>query len=130
MKNVQILYCPSARGTGVGYLTDTPANRAAGNISYYYFSFDQVPSAATPPPKPGNGWITWVCTFFIPSRTSWGDNPRAMSEMFDTDYWMACDWFCKPSKKRIHGGPYGSMNVLYVDGHAKYFTKQATLGFK
>ena len=130
MKNMQILYCPSARGTGMAYLTDTPANRAAGNISYYYFSFDQYPSTATPPPNPGNGWITWVSTFFIPNRTSWGNNPRVMSEMWDTDYWMACDWFCKPSEKRIHGGPYGSMNVLYLDGHAKYFTKQATLGFR
>ena len=55
-----------------------------------------------------------------------------MSEMWDTDYWMACDWFCKPlgNASRIHGGTYGSMNVLYVDGHVKYWARQASLAFK
>lgn len=129
MKNHQILYCPSARKMKVPYLTDTTANRAAGNISYYYFSFDQLPSAGPPTGAPDYlGWFNW----FLLNKTSWGDNNRVMSEMWDTDYWMASDWFARPISEGngMHGGPYGSMNVLYLDGHVKYCTKQVALGFK
>lgn len=130
MKNYQILYCPSARVAGLSFLTDSPANRAAGNISYYYYSFDHLPSTATPAPNPGNGFRTWVSTVFLPMKSTWGNNARVMSEMWDTDYWLASDWFCQPIPKRIHGGPFGSINVLYLDGHAKYYTKQVAIGFK
>jgi prepilin-type N-terminal cleavage/methylation domain-containing protein/prepilin-type processing-associated H-X9-DG protein len=129
MKNVQILYCPSAPKTGMSYLRDSPANRTAGNITYYYFSFDQLPSTCpTTGPPDYLGWINW----FLINRTSWGDNPRVMSEMWDTDCWMACDWFCKPAGKssRIHGGDLASINVVYLDGHAKYLPRNASLDFK
>jgi prepilin-type N-terminal cleavage/methylation domain-containing protein/prepilin-type processing-associated H-X9-DG protein len=131
IKNHGILYCPSAKRSGLDFLWDSPASRQAGNISYYYFSFDQYPSTATPGPSPQNGWRTWVSKVWIPQKTQWGDNPRIISEMWDTDYWLACDWFCKPSgTKGLHGGGFGSMNVLYLDGHVKYWPRQATLGFK
>ena len=131
VKNPGIFYCPSAKRSGVDFTHDSEANRQASNISYYWFSFDQYPSTATPGPNPSNGYRTWVSKVFIPQKTTWGDNPRVMTEMWDTDYWLACDWFCKPtSSKGLHGGAYGSMNSLYMDGHVKYWPKQASEGFK
>ncbi len=130
MKNMQILYCPSARRMGMNYLVDTPANEAAGNISYYYYSFDQLPSTAPPPGPPD--YLGWVDRMFYSVQCGYGDTTRVMSEMWDTDYWMASDWFCKPVSlgHGIHGGQFGSINVLYLDGHAKYCAKQASLQFK
>jgi prepilin-type N-terminal cleavage/methylation domain-containing protein len=61
MKNHAILYCPSAARANQDYLLDTPDNRAVGNISYYYFSFDQLPSTAPGDRSPPAflGWIDW-----------------------------------------------------------------------
>jgi prepilin-type N-terminal cleavage/methylation domain-containing protein/prepilin-type processing-associated H-X9-DG protein len=129
MKNFNILYCPSARGVGISHITDTPDNRVKGNFSYYYFSFDQLPSTANPkPPTAANEWKTWLSVQFL--QDAWGNSPRVMTEMWDSDYWLACDWYCQPANRRIHGGSWASINVLYVDGHAKYFVRQAMLGFK
>ena len=129
LKNMDILYCPSAPVAGLDFVTNTPANKAAGNITYYYFSYDHLPSAAMPGPNAGNGYRTWVSKVFIAQRVG-ADQTRVMSEMWDTDYWLACDWFCKPIDKRIHGGSFGSMNVLYLDGHVKYWPRQAVNGFR
>ena len=128
VKNYQIFYCPSAVKMGMSYLVDTAANRAAGNISYYYFSFDQLPSTAPPAGPPDH--LGWIDRFFY--NRKYGDTTRVMSEMWDTDYWMASDWFAKPVSfgNGIHGGPYGSLNVLYLDGHVKYWPRQASLAFK
>ena len=128
VKNYQIFYCPSAVKMRMSYLVDTAANRAAGNISYYYFSFDQLPSTAPPAGPPDH--LGWVDRFFY--NRKYGDTTRVMSEMWDTDYWLASDWFCKPVSygSGIHGGQYGSMNVLYLDGHVKYWPRQAMLAFK
>jgi len=130
MKNYQILYCPSARKMGMSYLVDSPANRTAGNISYYYYSFDQLPSTAPPPGPPD--YLGWVDRMFYAVKTGHGNTIRIMSEMWDTDYWLASDWFAKPVSlgRGIHGGPFGSVNVCYLDGHVKYVTQQAQLAFK
>jgi prepilin-type N-terminal cleavage/methylation domain-containing protein/prepilin-type processing-associated H-X9-DG protein len=128
MRNQQILYCPSARRMGMPYLVDTDANRAAGNIAYYYYSFDQLPSTAPPAGPPD--YLGWIDRQFYMQK--YGNTVRIMTEMWETDYWMASDWFAKPVSygNGVHGGPYGSLNVLYVDGHVKYWPRQATLGFK
>jgi prepilin-type processing-associated H-X9-DG protein len=129
MRNEQILYCPSARRSGMSYLYDTPANRAAGNISYYYYSFDQLPSTGPSEAPPDR--LGWVCWWLI-NRAGWGDNPRVLTEMSDTDCWLASDWFCKPAGKssRVHGGDFASINILYLDGHTKYFPRNATTEWK
>jgi len=128
VKNYQIFYCPSAPRTGMSYLVDSPANRTAGNITYYYYSFDHLPSTAPPPSGPT--YLGWIDRFFY--NRKYGDTVRMMSEIWDTDYWLASDWFCKPAglKTRIHGGQFGSINVVYLDGHAKYWPRQANLNFK
>jgi prepilin-type N-terminal cleavage/methylation domain-containing protein/prepilin-type processing-associated H-X9-DG protein len=128
MKNYQILYCPSASATGLSFLTDTDANRAAGNISYYYYSFDWLPSTA--PSAAAPNYLGWIDRQFIMVSAGWGNNVRIMSEQWDTDYWLASDWFCKPVNKRIHGGDAGSTNILYLDGHVKYWPREAVNNFK
>jgi len=132
VKNYQIFYCPSAPKMGMAYLLDNAANRAAGNISYYYFSFDHLPSTAPPAGPPD--YLGWVDRFFWAQATGHGDTTRIMSEMSDPGRWLASDWYCKPVVKKIghgvHGGNYASLNVAYVDGHVKYFPRQAMLQFK
>jgi len=130
MRNYNILYCPSARGVGISHIADTPDNRARGNFSYYYFSYDQLPATANPkPPTEANEWKTWLSVYFL-AQAAWSNQPRVMTEMWDTDYWLACDWYCKPAQKRIHGGDLASMNILYVDGHVKYWPREAIQAFK
>jgi prepilin-type N-terminal cleavage/methylation domain-containing protein/prepilin-type processing-associated H-X9-DG protein len=128
MKNVQILYCPSAPRVPVSYIQPTDANKAAGNIGYYYFSFNQLPSTApaSSPPE----YLGWIDRFFY--FRAYGDTTRIMSEQWDTDYWLASDFFCKPISygNSIHGGPVGSFNILYLDGHVKYFPREAVQNFK
>jgi prepilin-type processing-associated H-X9-DG protein len=132
MKNHQILYCRSAPSMGVGTITETEANVAAGNISYYYFSFDGLPSTAPPAGPPDHAG--WIDRFFYMQRLGYGNNPRILTSRSDTDMWLASDWFCKPVVRRVehsvHGGDLGSFNVLYVDGHVKFFPRQAVLNFK
>jgi prepilin-type N-terminal cleavage/methylation domain-containing protein/prepilin-type processing-associated H-X9-DG protein len=128
VRNYQIFYCASARKMGISYLMDTPANQAAGNISYYYWSFDQLPSTAPPASPPE--YLGWIDRSFYLQK--YGNTVRIMSEMWDTDYWMACDWYAKPLSygSGVHGGGYASLNILYVDGHVKYSPRQASLEFK
>jgi prepilin-type N-terminal cleavage/methylation domain-containing protein/prepilin-type processing-associated H-X9-DG protein len=134
MKNMSVYYCPSAARSGMSFLQDTPENQAAGNIFYYYFSFDMLPSTATPkPPSQANGWIAWIDLQFVAQVAPnggalwWGNQVRMMTDSWESDYWLACDWFCKPAgdASRIHGGDFGSMNILYADGHVKYWPREA-----
>ena len=130
MKNYQILYCPSAPSQGMWYIVGNPTNQAAGNITYYWFSFDQLPSTA--PSAGGPDYLGWIDRTFLMVSAKWGNNTRIMAEQWDTDYWLACDFFAMPVSHGhgIHGGSYGSMNVVYLDGHAKYWVQPAVAGFK
>lgn len=125
-KNMQIMYCPSARRIQA-WMPDfapTDANMAAGNISYYCFSFDQVPSTA--PPVPGGAdspdYSTWVSKSFLRQRT--GDQPRVMSQMWDSQCWLFSDGWCKLTRVNhgvnLHQSHAGSINICYLDGHAKF----------
>ena len=128
IKNMQILYCPSAERLSCWYITPTDANIAAGNISYHYFSFDQLPSTAPSPAAPDH--LGWIDRFFYARK--YGNTVRIMSEMWDTDHWLASDFFCKPisSGNTIHGGEHGAFNIVYLDGHAKFLPREAVQDFK
>ncbi len=130
VRNKQVYYCPSAGSQGLSYIVSSDANVAAGNITYYWFSFDQLPSTA--PSAAGPDYVGWIDRTFIQTTMGWGNNTRIMSEQWDTDYWLAADFWAQPVSHGhgIHGGDYGSMNVVYLDGHAKYVVKQAVLAFK
>jgi prepilin-type N-terminal cleavage/methylation domain-containing protein/prepilin-type processing-associated H-X9-DG protein len=129
IKNMGIFYCPSAPRTGIDYLQDTPANRAAGNITYYYWCFDGLPSTA-PAYNAANGWQGWIDRVFYLSRC--GDVPRPMNDSWDPDCFLASDWNTNQSSasQKIHGGLYASCNILYLDGHVKYTPRQLSLEFK
>ncbi|MBU0608567.1 MAG: DUF1559 domain-containing protein [Armatimonadetes bacterium] len=129
IKNMGIFYCPSAPRTGIDYLQDTAANRAAGNITYYYWCFDQLPSTA-PVPTTANGWWGWIDRSFY--TKFYGNTARIMDDSWDTDCFLASDWNCNQSSssQKIHGGLYASSNILYLDGHVKFTPRQLSLEFK
>jgi prepilin-type N-terminal cleavage/methylation domain-containing protein/prepilin-type processing-associated H-X9-DG protein len=128
MKNIGILYCPSAARPKIPFLLDTPANRAAGNISYYYWSFDKLPSTA--PSAAAPYWQGWIDQTFY--KNVYGNVARVMDESWDPDFWLASDWNCNLSStsQKIHQGTNASANILYLDGHAKYWPRQAKDIFK
>ncbi len=126
IRNRQIWYCPSARRIPFQVYWPTEQNMQQGNISYYWWSFDcadgVLPSQVSPHDK--TTWVDWYFTVKF-----WGDGPRIMSEMWDPDYWLASDWFCKPAQVRIHGSQRASANVCYLDGHVKMI-HEAKMAFK
>ncbi len=126
VKNYQIFYCPSAVKYGFDSLLATPENWAAGNIGYYSFSFDRLPADVTPAQPSKETWIDW---HFLNKRV-WGNQPRVLTELSDSDCWLMTDFFCKPTKIKIHTSGIGAMNVLYADGHVKLCARPAKMLFK
>ncbi|MGI5819209.1 MAG: DUF1559 domain-containing protein [Armatimonadota bacterium] len=131
IKNMGVFYCPSLPRTAQ-WMTDyqdTEANRAAGNIGYYYFSYDQVPSTVTPGNPDYNTWISWGFT-----RARTGDQPRVMSEMWDSESWLWSDAWCKLTRENhgvtLHQAFNASINIGYLDGHVKFQPSQAQTTFK
>jgi prepilin-type processing-associated H-X9-DG protein len=98
---------------------DTPANQAAGNISYYYYSFDRVLNTVTPPSP---SYSTWICWGFLPGRGVRG--PRVMTEAWDSSCWLFTDGWSKLTRDNhgitLHESHNGSINVCYLDGHVKF----------
>ena len=131
IKNMQIMYCPSSPkiGTWMPDFVPTDANKAAGNISYYCFSYDQLPSTVNPPKPSYSTWISWG---FLMQRT--GNVTRVMSEMWDSDCWLWSDGWCKLTRTNhgvtLHDSHRGSINICYLDGHAKFQGGPAKLVFK
>ena len=127
IKNTQIMYCPSAQKMGLADIVPTAANATAGNIGYYYYSYDQVPSTVAP--KGGTNYSTWISWNFLPTAMG-QDYARVMTEQWDSDYWLWSDVFCAPLNIRIHESSLGSVNVCYLDGHVKFQPGQAKSVFK
>jgi prepilin-type N-terminal cleavage/methylation domain-containing protein/prepilin-type processing-associated H-X9-DG protein len=105
VKNWQIFYCSSVEICAAWdpTLSATPANWAAGNIGYYYWSY-------------------LGCNADIGGNTSpfmaWR---RVLAECVDApcDCWLMSDPF-KQGKIFPHGFAHASMlNVLFLDGHMK-----------
>ena len=125
MKNQQILYCPSASKMGIADIVANAANVAAGNISYYYFSYDQFPSTVQPP-APHNS--TFISNSFLATTAGLtpANTPRVLALNSDTTYspseiWLWSDpYYGNSFPVKIHSGFYGSNNIGYLDGHVKY----------
>jgi prepilin-type N-terminal cleavage/methylation domain-containing protein/prepilin-type processing-associated H-X9-DG protein len=124
MKNHDVLYCPSAPKMGFADIVNTPANRAAGNIGYYYYGYSQVPSTVIP----STGNPTWICHNFL--RRFAGNSPRIMTAQWDTDYWLWSDVFCEPTQIRLHDAAYGAVNVCFLDGHVKFQARTLNRAFR
>ena len=125
MKDSAVLYCPSASKMGFADIVDTPTNRSAGNIGYYYYSYDQQPGTVTPSSGVNSAWVSFS---FLKAFT--GNSTRVMSELYDPDYWVWSDIFCQPLNIRMHESAFGSINVCYLDGHVKFQPGQARDVFK
>jgi len=121
IKNLDILYCPSSFKirTWMPDFVPTEANKSAGNIGYYLFSYDQSPDTVQPPKS---SYSTWICWGFLMSRT--GPQPRVMSEMWDPQCWLWSDAWCKLTRTNfgvnLHQSHAGSINICYLDGHVKF----------
>ncbi len=131
IQNMRIMYCPSSFKVRkwMPDFVPTEANKAAGNIGYYCFSYDQIPSTVNPAKPSYSTWISWG---FLPKRT--GNAPRIMSEQWDSDCWLWSDAWCKLTRTEhgvtLHGSHRGSINICYVDGHVKFQGAPAKLVFK
>lgn len=131
VKNIEIFYCPSSYkySSWIPEVAPTEANKAAGNISYYIFSFSNLPSTVQPPQPSVK---TWICWGFL--RQWWGDRPRMMTEMWDADCWLFSDGWAKPIRDNygvtLHESHFGSINICYLDGHVKFQAGQVKNVFK
>ena len=78
----------------------------------------------------------WLCKNFLSGVTDastglkWGAETRLMSEQWDTSYWLWSDIFNSTTNQQIHSSAFSSINVCYVDGHAKFTPVQAVAVFK
>lgn len=131
IENMDILYCPSTTKVQqwMPDFAPTEANKAAGNIGYYCFSYDQIPSTVNPPNPSYSTWISWA---FLRART--GDKARIMDDRWDSDCWLWSDAWCKLTRTEhgvtLHGSHRGSINICYLDGHVKFQAGPAKLVFK
>jgi len=131
IKNIQIFYCPSSPRVAPWMPDFAPseANYAAGNISYYYYSFDQIPATVQPPKA---SYSTWICWGFLNQRI--GATNRVMSEMWDSQSWLWTDGWCKLTRVNhdvnLHQSHAGSINVCYLDGHVKFQGGPAKVVFR
>jgi prepilin-type processing-associated H-X9-DG protein len=133
-KNTQILYCPSAGKMIATDIHPTDANLAAGNISYYYFSYDQIPGTVQPP----TGEATFVSASFL--KTTAGltpaNAPRIMTLSFEGNYspselWLWSDpFYGNANPIKIHSSFNASINVGYLDGHVKFAARQSKSHFR
>ncbi len=136
IKNQQVMYCPSAAKMGLADILDNPTNRAAGNIGYYYYSYDQAPGTVTPASPTTSTWVAWGFLRSTAGLTA-ANAARVMTLQSDggdgyssCDLWLWSDIFCQPLNVRIHDSSFGSINVCYLDGHVKFQPGQAKSVFR
>ncbi len=144
--SVAVLYCPQApvmepvaqdpdsyipKGQ-TDSVIDTSQNRAAGNISYVYWSFLSN--------KPV-GWTTpkecWRNPNYFKPRTlslSGGTDvgsQKPIAEFAAGETWLATDFFRRGGAHFPHVRKHrGGLNVLYVDGHVNLMVGRPRENFK
>jgi prepilin-type N-terminal cleavage/methylation domain-containing protein/prepilin-type processing-associated H-X9-DG protein len=126
---VRALYCPQALFSeryaqdpaytpkgGTDSVIDTPTNRAAGNISYIYWSFQTnkyCPEAAAYWRETAN---------FIPRQIKvtevvWLDENKPQPEAGPGERWVMCDFFRQGAPFPHARSHARGVNVVYLDGH-------------
>jgi len=135
IKNKQILYCPSASKMGIPDIIPTEANIAAGNISYYYFSYDQIPSTVQPPAPNASTFVSHSFLRQFAGVTP-ANAPRILGLNSDALYspseiWVWSDPFYGALfPVRIHSAAFGSNNIGFLDGHVKFNPGEARKVFR
>jgi len=134
-------YLPIGLGTSI---IDTPDNRAAGNITFLYWSFqDRSQWRATSPkykdPKDDSFRPRWLRNSglpipFQPSQPNTPcksvDPPCPLQKERKGDYWVLSDFF-RQGAPFPHYRPHKSgLNVLYLDGHGEWMFGQPRANFK
>ena len=129
---VRVLYCPQAdymekfaqspnytpKG-GIDSVIDTPTNRAAGNLSYVYFSFRTNKFCSA---SPGGYWRE--TGNFIPrqlktTEVKWLDESKPQPAGGISDRWVMSDFF-RQGAPFPHGRSHArGVNVSYLDGHVQ-----------
>jgi len=101
---------------GIDSVVDTPTNRAAGNISYVYWSFQANKYC----PEAGGYWRE--TKDFVPRQIKstevvWLDETRAQPQAGPTERWVMCDFF-RQGAPFPHGRSHArGLNIVYLDGH-------------
>ena len=126
----RVLYCPESRSMeavaqnpaytpkgGLDSVIDTPANRAAGNISYLYFSFET--NKCSPP----GGYWRETANFLPRQITStevlWFNPTKPKPAGTVSDRWVMSDFF-RQGAPFPHGRSHArGVNISYLDGHVE-----------
>jgi len=141
-------YPPAGHSTSV---IDTPENREAGNIGYFYWSFKDRSLFRKTKPVPADQYDEAAekmdsfrprhlrsCGKPVPFKPSLnGDGvqphpntPCALQSYRPGEYWVLSDFFRKkapfPHTRKHKQG----LNVLYLDGHADWMYGQPRANFK
>jgi prepilin-type processing-associated H-X9-DG protein len=95
---------------------DTPTNRAAGNLSYVYWSFQTNKCF----PETGGFWRETAN--FIPRQIKttevvWLDETRVVPEAGPSERWVLCDFFRQGAPFPHARSHARGVNVVYLDGH-------------
>ena len=139
---VRALYCPQALFSeryardpgytpkgGTDSVIDTPTNRAAGNISYLYWSFQTNKYC----PEAGAYWRE--IADFIPRQIKvtdvvWLDETRRQIEAGPGERWVMSDFF-RQGAPFPHGRLHArGLNVVYLDGHVALMRGRPRLSYR
>jgi len=107
VKSDRLYYCPSAAGGVPAALSHSPANWAAGNISYVYFNY----TSDTNPQRP-----KWLPAQHLMAD---GDNPNR---------WLMTDWL-EQSGQTAHRVGNKTLSYLCLDGHVKLLLQNPQIHF-
>jgi prepilin-type N-terminal cleavage/methylation domain-containing protein len=97
VKSGKLFYCPSAGGGVPATVSYTPANWAAGNISYVYFNYSADTNA---------------------QRPKWLPAQHLMSDGDNANRWLMTDWL-EQNGQTAHKVGNKTLNYLCLDGHVK-----------
>jgi len=148
---IDAMYCPQARyiedvaGNVTDYppkgestsIIDTPENRQAGNISYFYWSFrDRSAWRSTNHSKYDESMDSFRPRRLrnsggpLPLQPSDPLTPTALQSDRPGEYWVLSDFFRKKAPFPHIRKHKSGLNVLYLDGHADWMHGQPRANFK
>ena len=139
---VRALYCPQALFSeryardpaytpkgGTDSVIDTPTNRAVGNVSYLYWSFQTNKYC----PEAGDYWRE--IANFIPRQIKvtdvvWLDANKPQPEAGPAERWVMSDFF-RQGAPFPHGRLHArGLNVVYLDGHVALMRGRPRLSYR